>query len=261
MKYLNVEEESNWIHITLNRPDVRNAFNPEMISEITEIFTQLSRHETARGIILKGSGKSFCAGADLSWMKEMVNYIYEQNQSDSGKLWDMFDSILHCSLPVIGLVHGAVFGGALGLLSCCDIVVADDKTQFCFSEVKLGISPAVISAFVTKKLSLGKVMPFMLTGQVFTAAEAIDMGLIHKKVTDEQFADELNKYKFSIGECGPEAIRATKELILSLSDLSWLQKKDSTTRVIAELRIGNEGQEGLRAFLEKRTPTWRSNNA
>lgn len=260
MKYINLEENSNWITVTLERPEVRNAFNPEMISEITDVFSQLSRHETARGILLKGEGKTFCAGADLNWMQEMVAYSYEQNIADAGKLWEMFDAVLHCNIPVVAKVHGAAFGGALGLVACADIVLADEKTQFCFSEVKLGIAPAVISAFVQKKITLGKVSQWMLTGAVFDAHQAKEMGLVHVVANETNLENELNKLKSQLCECGPQAVRATKELIHSLGTMTWEEMKAHTTRVISERRISEEGQEGLSSFLQKRTPAWRVNN-
>lgn len=260
MKFINIEEQADWITVTLDRPDVRNAFNPEMISEITDVFLQLSRHETARGILLKGEGKTFCAGADLNWMQEMVAYSYEQNIQDAGKLWEMFDSILHCNIPVVAKVHGAAFGGALGLVACADIVIAEEKTQFCFSEVKLGIAPAVISAFVQKKVTLGKVSQWMLTGAVFSASEAQQMGLVHIVANESQMETEIAKIKTQLCECGPNAVRATKELIHTLQGMTWEEMKINTTRVISERRISDEGQEGLNSFLQKRTPEWRKYN-
>ena len=172
MKFLKYHEEKSIAFVTLNRPELRNAFNVEMIAEIKDAFVRLSTRQDLRAIVLSGEGKSFCAGGDLNWMKDMVNYSMEQNREDAHQLFEMFESILHCHIPVIGMVHGSAFGGALGLVACCDYVIAEEKTQYCFSEVKLGLAPAVISAFVQKKCTLGHVGHFMLSGQVFSSKEA-----------------------------------------------------------------------------------------
>jgi methylglutaconyl-CoA hydratase len=180
----------------------------------------------------------------------------------------MFDAIHQCNIPVVGYVHGSVFGGALGLMACCDYVIAEEKTQFCFSEVKLGLAPAVISSFVLKKTLYGKVAPFMLSAQVFNSDQAIDMGLAHQKISvpatntefDPTTHDIFKKFQASLNEAGPEAVRATKELIQSLQNNQFgptNDLKENTTRVIAERRVCEEGQEGLQSFLEKRTPQWR----
>ncbi|MGZ3744919.1 MAG: enoyl-CoA hydratase-related protein, partial [Pseudobdellovibrionaceae bacterium] len=148
MSFVEVKEAAQVAYIKLNRPDIRNAFDPSMIADITQAFFDLDKRRDLRAIVLQGEGKVFCAGADLKWMKEMVKYSLEQNKEDSLQLFAMFEAIATCSLPVLGLVQGAAFGGALGLVACCDYVIADPRAQFCFSEVKLGIVPAVISAFV-----------------------------------------------------------------------------------------------------------------
>ena len=145
MKNIVVSEMNHVAYVKLHRPEVRNAFNPEMISEITETFLSLNSRKDLAAVVLQGEGKAFCAGADLSWMQEMVNFSKEQNLSDSKKLFEMFDAIFSCELPVVALAQGSVFGGALGLLACCDYVIAEIGTQFCFSEVKLGLAPATVS--------------------------------------------------------------------------------------------------------------------
>lgn len=258
MSYVEIKEVSQVAYVKLNRPDVRNAFDPGMIEDLTKTFISLETRQDLRVVVLQGTGKVFCAGADLNWMKEMVNYNLEQNREDSLKLFAMFEAIVECSLPVIGLVQGAAYGGALGLVACCDYVIADPQTKFCFSEVKLGIAPAVISSFVSRKALAGKVRHLMMSGAVFTAQHALETGLVHEVATALNFATQLEPLLKQYKECGPESVRETKKLLNSLPKLSWSEQKSRTSQLIAERRISQEGQEGLKSFLEKREPHWRS---
>ncbi|QLY25177.1 enoyl-CoA hydratase-related protein [Bdellovibrio sp. KM01] len=258
MTFINTVEMDHVAYVKLNRPDVRNAFNPEMISEITETFHQLANRTDLRAIVLQGEGKSFCAGADLNWMREMVNFSYHQNREDSLRLFSMFETIAKCSLPVIGLVHGAAFGGALGLVAVCDEVIAEEGTQFCFSEVKLGIAPAVISAFVQRKAVAGKVRPLMLSGVVFNPQVAQQAGLVTDVCPAGEGHNVLQKVLGNYKQGGPEAVRETKKLLNDIANMTWEQQRDRTTHLIAERRASDEGQEGLKSFLEKREPSWRS---
>src|SRR3989344_9473858 len=180
MKFLKIEDLGEFKVISLNRPEVKNAFHPEMISEITEVFTDFANDKKTKSIVLQGQGTAFCAGADLNWMKEMVNYTFDQNLKDSEKLWMMFEAIAFCPVPVIGVAHGAAFGGALGLLSCCDYVYAEEKTQFCFSEVKLGLAPAIISGFISRKIPDAFYRPFMLSAEIFNSQDSKNIGLIQR---------------------------------------------------------------------------------
>lgn len=257
MSFVVVTELEHVAYVKLHRPEVRNAFNPEMIAEITQTFKNLDQRKDLRAVVLQGEGKSFCAGADLNWMREMVNYSFEENQQDSLKLFAMFESIAQCSLPVIGLIHGAAFGGALGLVACCDEVIAEEGTQFCFSEVKLGIAPAVISSFVYRKAVLGKVRPLMLSAVVFNPHVAQQAGLVTEVVPVGEGHTHLQKVLHNYLQCGPEAVRETKKLLNSIPAMTWDQQKEATSRLIAERRASGEGQEGLKSFLEKREPTWR----
>ncbi|MEK2689141.1 enoyl-CoA hydratase-related protein [Bdellovibrio sp. GT3] len=258
MSFLNVVEMDHVAYVKLNRPDVRNAFNPEMIAQITETFHQLNKRHDLRAVVLQGEGKSFCAGADLNWMREMVNFSYHQNREDSLLLFAMFETMAKCSLPVIGLIHGAAFGGALGLVAVCDEVIAEEGTQFCFSEVKLGIAPAVISAFVQRKAVAGKVRPLMLSGAVFNPHIAQQAGLVTEVVPAGEGHTALQKVLANYRQVGPEAVRETKRLLNDIANLTWEQLRDRTTHLIAERRASDEGQEGLKSFLEKREPSWRS---
>ncbi len=257
MNFLTVTELDQVAYVKLNRPDVRNAFNPEMIHEITQAFHGFNHRHDLRVVVLQGEGKSFCAGADLNWMKEMVNFTFHQNREDSLKLFMMFESIAKCTLPVIGMVHGAAFGGALGLIAACDEVVAEEGTQFCFSEVKLGIAPAVISAFVARKTVPGKVRPLMLSAVVFNPHIAQQAGLINEVVPVGEGHTAIQKIIHNYKQCGFEAVRETKKLLNDVDHMSWEQLRDRTSTLIAERRASSEGQEGLKAFLEKREPSWR----
>lgn len=235
--------------VSLNRPEVKNAFHPEMISEITEFFTQESLNPDTQLIILKGEGSVFCAGADLNWMKSMVNYTYEENMADSKKLWKMFSSLQNCTIPIVGVAHGAVYGGALGLLSVCDLVVAEKLTQFCFSEVKLGLSPAVISDFITQKIPDAFIRPYMLSAEVFKTEQALQLGLVHK-VYETSFNDDEIIKLFSAN--GVLATRETKKLLNNLLHTSLTEeRKNLCAKVITERRMSQEGQTRLKKFLSK----------
>ena len=254
MKNINVTDDQTDQSIKiveLNKPEIKNAFNPEMIAELTECFKKLSTDAQTKLIILKGSGTVFCAGADLNWMKSMAQFSYEQNISDSEKLWEMFEAIAFCNKPVVGIVHGAAFGGALGLIACCDQVIADEKTKFCFSEVKLGLSPAVISAFIMRKCADTFVRPYMLNADIFDVNTAQRMGLVHNVITDvELWPENVREYS----ALGIEAIRETKKLLNDIEQskhaVSWTKQKSLTTKVISERRMSEEGQSRLKAFLK-----------
>jgi methylglutaconyl-CoA hydratase len=258
MSFLKIIDEGEIVQVILSRPEVRNAFNPEMIQEVTHTFRSLKENKNARAVVLRGEGKVFCAGADLSWMQSMANYSFEQNQEDAFRLYEMFESIERLDVPVLGSVQGAVFAGGLGLVSACDMVISERATQFCFSETKLGLIPATISAFVKNKVFLGWIKPYMLSAQIFSAEKAFDMGLVHELVENQEEAEKvLSSWIRNFYECGPEALRATKSLLREIPYLSSSFLKETTTKAIAERRVSTEGQEGLKSFLQKRTPSWR----
>jgi methylglutaconyl-CoA hydratase len=254
---LKITEENQIALVSLNRPDVRNAFNQEMIQQLTETFNQFSARNDLRAIVLSGEGKAFCAGADLNWMKSMVQYDLTQNLEDSGRLFAMFEAIWNCPIPVIGLVHGAAFGGALGLMAACDYVIAEENSQLCFSEVKIGLVPAVISAFILKKCAAGAVSHLMISGKIFKPQEVFGTGLVHEVAPDAHLAAAIAQVVRHFEVAGPEAVRETKKLIRKLANVSWSEAKAETCRVIAERRMSTEGQEGLKSFLEKRNPNWK----
>lgn len=251
MKYLKIENwpsDSQIQVVTLNRPEVKNAFHPEMIQEITEVFSQLSLDQNVKAVVLRGEGTAFCSGADLNWMKQMVNYSFEENIIDSEKLWKMFEAVAFCSVPVIGLVHGAVYGGALGLLAACDYALAEAQTKFCFSEVKLGLAPAVISSFVLRKISDSQARSLMLSAEVFSATQALQVGLVHGSYSEEA---EIIKCVKNFSNNGLQAMKETKKLLNQLQTANWDQQKKMTTTVISERRMSLEGQERLKNFLNK----------
>lgn len=254
---LKVIENNGIVTVSLDRPDVRNAFNPAMIQKITEEFKTLSHRTDVRLIILRGEGKAFCAGGDLHWMQEMKNYTLDENDKDSQRLFEMFEAIYKCEVPVLGVVHGAAFGGALGLIAACDYVIAEEKTQMCFSEVRIGLAPAVISAFVLRKSSLGFVGPWMLSGKVFTASEAQRAGLVLDVVASADLEKQIQVVSQLFLDAGPEAVRLGKKLIQDIPSMTLSQAKEATCKLIAERRVSPEGQEGLSAFFEKRNPSWK----
>ena len=254
---LNLKIADAKAEVTLNRPDVRNAFNPELIQELTETFKKLATDTKVRYVILRGAGESFCAGADINWMKSMVGSTVEQNLADADKLFEMFQTISQCPKPVIGVVHGHAMGGGVGLTAVCDYVLAEEKTAFSFSEAKLGIVASVISSFSVQKIGLSHARALMTSARSFTAAEAMRIGLIHFCGSSTDVEKELKNVEQSFLTCAPTAIEQTKKLLNVISrtnDVNTIRKE--STKVIAEQRVSAEGQEGLKSFLEKRKPQW-----
>lgn len=254
MKYLKLEKNDSHYQLTLNRPEVRNAFDDSMISEMSDFFASLQKDSQVRVLTIKGSGESFCAGGDLNWMKSMVNFTEEENKKDSEKLFQMYQALSHVPVPVISVVHGHVMGGGLGLVAASDICLAEEKTQFCFSEVRLGLAPAVISAFVKPKILPRDLQRYFLTAEIFSSQQALEMGLVNEYGSEDQMNKTFQHLVKKISNNGPQAVRATKELIRSLNQGCDPMKQ--TTELIARLRVSEEGQEGLKAFFEKRKPQW-----
>lgn len=240
---------NNFCILSLDRPAVKNAFDPEMIQEITDFFNTVNNEAHIKAVIIKGEGTAFCAGADLNWMKNMVNYSYEENLIDSRKLWDMFEAMKNCVHPLIAQAHGAVFGGALGILACCDYVFAEEKTKFCFSEVKLGLAPAVISSFILKKCADAFIRPLMLSGEVFNVGAAEGIGLVHMIYKESLTVEDIIK-KFV--DNGTEGMRETKKLLNTLSqEIDEKEHIRLTTEAISRLRVSADAQERLQKFLQK----------
>lgn len=249
--------------VALNRPEVRNAFNETMIEELTNVFsTEVVRSEV-RVVVLRGEGPVFCAGGDLNWMKKSVNYNYDENLKDTRQLAQMFALLNECPKPVIGIVHGAAIGGGVGLTSICDIVIATAETQFSLSEVKLGIVPACIGPFVIGKIGASYARKYFMSAERFKAEQAHEMGLVHEVVVSVgELNSALERVLNGIFQCGPGAMAVAKRLVL---DLSWPERRaqypdslEYVAKTLADIRISPEGQEGVKAFLEKRKPSWQS---
>ena len=243
--------------IWLNRPDVHNALNAEMITEIIDFFTKVNEMPEVRVVVLRGRGKSFCAGADLNYMKGIAAFGFEENYQDSLKLAKCFNAVYTCEKPVIAVVHGAAMGGANGLLAACDVVFCDENTKFAFSEVKLGIAPATISLYVMKRIGERGARDLMVSGRRFDGLEAEKYGLVNKAMPGEELENHLDTYISGLMSSGPDAMKACKQLIYNISNkMQFEDAIDYTARLIAELRASKEGQEGMASFLEKRKAGW-----
>lgn len=252
-----VEKTENVITIWLNRPEVHNSMNALMIEELTDAFSSIIDEEV-RAVLLRGKGKSFCAGADLNYMKEIASFGIAENKADSLKLAKLFNSIYKCPFPTIALVHGSAFGGANGLLAACDIVLAEENTTFAFSEVKLGIAPATIAPFVIKRIGEFGAKELMITGKRFKGPEALKWKLVNDSIPEKELEQKLQQLIDEIKRNGPKAVRATKKLIHSIVDDEIYKLLEYTGDLIAELRASEEGQEGMAAFLEKRKAKWQT---
>ena len=246
MSALSVERDGALLRITLARPDRRNAFDAELIGELSKAFIDVGR---ARAVVLAGEGASFCAGADVDWMRASVGLSLDENVADANAMRQMFEAIDRCPAPVVARVQGHALGGGAGLVAAADIAIADPETVFAFSEVKLGIIPAVISPFALAKIGPGAARRYFVTGERFDAETALRIGLVSQVAADLDAA--VDRVVGELLSAGPHAARWAKRLIRERPD------GPETARWIAERRASDEGQEGLRAFLEKRPPSWR----
>jgi len=242
--------------IILNRPEVHNAMNAELIAELTEVFKNINTQKDIAAVVLSGNGKSFCAGADLNYMKGIAEFGEEENINDAKKLAALFMSVYKCPKPTIAMVHGAVFGGANGLISACDIVIAEENTTFAFSEVKLGIAPATIAPFVVKRIGEFGSKELMMTGKRFKSMEALKWNLVNHVYNKETDENPLDKILKEFHSSAPKAVMETKILIEEVLNNSLDSNIEYTTNLIAKLRASDEGQEGMSAFLEKRKPDY-----
>ena len=259
-KTILVTNKNRVVTVTLNRPELHNAMNDVMIAELTEAFIEIPKDESVRMVILRGEGKSFCAGADLHYMKGIAGFGFEENVEDGKKLAALFKAIYDCPLPTLALVHGAAFGGANGLLAACDIVVAGENTTFAFSEVKIGIAPATISPFVIKRIGEFGAKELMMTGKRFKGSEAEKWHLINVSVPEEKLEETLQYYIKQLLSSAPEAIKVTKNMIGEvIAGDGFDETINSMAHLIATLRASEEGQEGMAAFLEKRKAKWNNN--
>ena len=245
MASLRIERDGQVLRVTLARPERRNAFDASLIAELTEAFAEVG---DARAVVLSGEGQSFCAGADVDWQRSAIDLSFDDNVEDALRLYRMCETIDRCPAPVIARVQGYALGGGSGLVACADIAVASPDAVFGFSEVKLGIIPAVISPFVLPKIG-AHARRYFLTGERFDAGSALRIGLVHEVA--ENLDAAVERVVIEILTAGPEAVREAKKLIRERP------AGDKTAQIAARLRAGDEGQEGLRAFLERRTASWR----
>jgi methylglutaconyl-CoA hydratase len=245
MSALRIERDGPLLRVTLARPERRNAFDAALIAELAEAFSDVG---DARAVVLAGDGPSFCAGADVDWQRAAIDLSYDENVEDAMRLYAMLEAIDGCPAPVVARVQGYALGGGSGLVGCCDIAIAGEDAVFGFSEVKLGIIPAVISPFVVPRIGVGPARRYFLTGERFDAEVALRIGLVHEVAEDLDAA--VDRVVAELLSSGPEAVREAKRL------LRELPTGEATAHVAARLRTGPEGQDGLRAFLERRKPSW-----
>ncbi len=242
---LQVQDYGSWRRVVLDRPEVRNAFNDELIEALRDQFLNLD--SSIRAVVIGGNGKSFCAGGDLNWMRKAAGYTEEQNAADAQKLAELFEAITQSHAVFIAEVHGAAFGGGCGLVAAADVALAEVGTKFSFSEVRLGLVPATISPFVVQKIGSGHARALFTTGEVFDSARALRIGLIHDEVAVGSLFVEVKKRVADILRNGPEAVKTSK----------WLAQqspldKIASSQLLAQARASDEGKEGVQAFLDKR---------
>lgn len=264
MAYSTLMIEEGVARLNLNRPDVHNAFDDSLIAELNAHLDQLHTLAEAgdvRVVVLGSEGKSFSAGADLNWMKRMVDYDLEDNLADSRKLAALMHGLDTLLCPTVCRVQGAAFGGAVGLAACCDVVVASEKAKFCLSEVKIGLSPAVISPYVQRALGERQMRRYALTAEVMDADTALKLGLAHQVVEHEALDTAVDTMVTTLLAGSPQAQRATKGLMAAVAQAPDSDAtREHTCQVIAKLRVSQEGQEGLSSFFEKRRPVWADSN-
>jgi methylglutaconyl-CoA hydratase len=255
-RFLDVRRENGVEHVTLNRPDVRNAFNEGSIKELTWWADSVASDASVRAVVVGGHGPVFCAGADLEWMRRMASFSHQENLDDASDMARMFLTLDRLPMPVVGRVHGAALGGGVGLAAICDIVVAGDTAQFGLTEVRLGLIPAVIAPFVIAKIGRSAARELFLTGARFSAERARTLGLVHAVVAEPDIDATIRAYLDDILAGAPGAVRAAKHLIAECCRRPHDDAAMLCAEAIAERRASPEGQEGIRAFLEKRRPNW-----
>ena len=255
---IKVETSERVTRVTLNRPDIRNAFNDTMIRELRQAFTAIEQDASTRVVILTGAGKAFCAGADLNWMRKVVDYSYEQNYQDSLNLAELMRQIYDCPKPVVGRINGPAIGGGTGLVAVCDIPVASEDAVLSFSEVKIGLVPACISPYVLKRVGERYGREYFLTGERLTAHKALQCGLVNRVVPAEELDATVEVLVKQLISSGPAALATCKRMVREVGDMDLDTAGPATAEMIARLRMSAEGQEGMAAFLERRKPAWRS---
>jgi methylglutaconyl-CoA hydratase len=243
--------------VTLNQPDIHNAFDDKLIAQLTDIFTHIDQNSNIRVMVLASTGKSFSAGADLNWMQRMATYSYEQNLADANALASMFQILNSIDKPTIARVQGAAFGGAVGLVACCDMAIASKLSKFCLSEVKLGLIPATISPYVIDAIGARVARRYFTTAEVFSARRARRLGLLSEAVVEEELDSTIDNLIEHLLKNSPAAILEAKKLILEIQNKPISEDMIAmTSDKIAKIRVSEQGQEGLNAFLQKRRANW-----
>ena len=243
--------------VTLNRPEVRNAFNAQSIAELTETFDTLGQDMSLRAIVLRANGSAFCAGADLQWMRQMANFSETENLADAALLARMLYAIYRCPIPVVACVQGDCYAGGMGLVAACDIALAADPVQFCLSEVRLGLIPATISPYVIRAMGENAARRYFLTAERFDASEALRIGFVHKVVSAAELDGAVDAVVSALTSASPHAVREAKRLVREVAGVAPGEAVIAdTAQRIATIRASAEGREGVQAFLEKRTPSW-----
>ena len=257
---LRISTQNRVATVVLNRPDVRNAFNDEVIAELSQAFIQLGDDPQVRAIVLMAEGPAFCAGADLNWMRRMADYSREENEQDAEKLAFMLRTIYECPKPTIARVQGDVYAGGMGLVACCDMAVSVDTANYCLSEVKLGLIPATIGPYVIRAMGPRASHRYFLTAERFSAAEARRIGFVHEVVPADQLDATVSTWVQALLAASPNAIKECKKLVQYVADRDITRLLiDHTVKAIADIRASDEGKEGVQSFLNKRKPAWMVN--
>ena len=255
--HLEIEREGGVARVWINRPDVRNAFNEAVITELAAAFAAFADDRALRVVVLGGRGKAFCAGADLAWMRAMADYTWAQNHADANALAEMLWTIYRCPVPVIGRIHGDCYAGGVGLAAVCDILVAADAASFCLSEAKLGLLPATISPYVVRALGEQASRRYFVTAERFSAVQAQALGFVHAVCTLDELDAKVEELVATIVANGPMAVRACKTLVQDVAHRPIdAALREDTARRIADVRASDEGREGVQSFLHKRKPSW-----
>ena len=254
---LELTRKDNVATVTLNRPEVRNAFNETTIAELTQVFSELSHDLSIRAIVLAANGPAFCAGADLNWMKKMADYSHSENLADANQLAQMLSAIYTCTKPVVAKIQGDCYAGGMGLVAACDVLVSVDTAQFCLSEVKLGLIPATISPYVIKAMGENTARRYFLTAERFDAAQALQIGFVHEVISAEMLDQKVADIVKALVSNSPNAVAQAKTLVREIGGREISPSLiANTVEGIAVIRASEEGREGVRSFLEKRKPSW-----
>jgi methylglutaconyl-CoA hydratase len=257
MSNLTLTVEAHRATVTLTRAEMRNAFNDEVIAELTRVFADLGQRDDVRAIVLAAEGPAFCAGADLNWMRRMADYSRDQNVADASALAEMLRVIYTCPKPTVARVQGDVYAGGMGLVACCDIAVSVDTAHYCLSEVKLGLIPATIGPYVARAMGARAAHRYFLTAERFSAAEAHRIGFVHEVVPADQLDAQVDELVKALTSAGPAAVRACKQLVQDVAERDIdAALIDRTVQSIADIRASAEGKEGVQSFLQKRKPNW-----